>query len=738
MCKMAHFGNCDPETADQEYCIFHKPNKNEEEAREFYNKFVLRFFGYNLPWNTGWVFAGPVNANGFVFPELPRTTDPQRKTGEEFSFERVVFVSHVGFYKAVFEGSVPFRNAHFEDDVMFSRAQFKKRVEFNGAEFRGMGRSQEKLLQQIPTDDLIYGDVERIIHKEEARDPEHIDVSTTFIGTFFEDVVSFFSVTFKGSVLFDRAKFHRGAIFDEAKFEGFLTSFKEIKVEFSPPKVTFELGITDSPWYDALHQDSNTGISFIDSHFSSSIVEFNGATLNSGANFENAKFDGKEVNFHRTFFDGIIRFNNVTFNESADIRFQDCIFNSQAEFYRAKFLGRQTSFAHSTFKVAAFDFAEFGTAIFNFAVFENGASFKKVTFHGEAWFQEVEFKDKAAFDSAQFRKVSFNSAVFEKGASFNSATFKDSIEFEEVTILKPVEFRSVIFESHAKFLRDKFRGTVTFLDSIFKKDAIFDWSLFEGIVELTAEYYGKLSFKRSTFYLGVQIDWDRVIVKDIDAKKELVRIYVDALKKEGRIKEAYRFALKFKKELNRYRRKKGTIKDKLTGYIEWIALELPSEYLTNWKRTVISSIVTILVFGIIYYWISTVGGGGISDSCCEFSGANVSISNNISIKWASSFNVIFNKSFTVQNLSNNTIAMATGDNSSLHGCILKETPHVITDILNYIYFSAVTFTTLGYGDFHPVGIVKILASIEALLGVIYAAMISAILGKELFVEEFEE
>ncbi|NPA47942.1 MAG: hypothetical protein GXO14_04800, partial [Thermococci archaeon] len=50
MCKMAHFGNCDPETKDQEYCIFHKPNKSEEEAREFWEKFLLQFYGYRVPW----------------------------------------------------------------------------------------------------------------------------------------------------------------------------------------------------------------------------------------------------------------------------------------------------------------------------------------------------------------------------------------------------------------------------------------------------------------------------------------------------------------------------------------------------------------------------------------------------------------------------------------------------------------------------------------------------------------
>jgi len=39
------------------------------------------------------------------------------------------------------------------------------------------------------------------------------------------------------------------------------------------------------------------------------------------------------------------------------------------------------------------------------------------------------------------------------------------------------------------------------------------------------------------------------------------------------------------------------------------------------------------------------------------------------------------------------------------------------------YFSAVTWTTLGYGDFSPVGDVRIFAVIEALLGYLFTAII---------------
>jgi voltage-gated potassium channel Kch len=39
-----------------------------------------------------------------------------------------------------------------------------------------------------------------------------------------------------------------------------------------------------------------------------------------------------------------------------------------------------------------------------------------------------------------------------------------------------------------------------------------------------------------------------------------------------------------------------------------------------------------------------------------------------------------------------------------------------SDFTNYLYFSTVTFTTLGYGDFRPCESARLLAAVESLLG----------------------
>ncbi len=50
---------------------------------------------------------------------------------------------------------------------------------------------------------------------------------------------------------------------------------------------------------------------------------------------------------------------------------------------------------------------------------------------------------------------------------------------------------------------------------------------------------------------------------------------------------------------------------------------------------------------------------------------------------------------------------------------------------NYIYFSYSTFTTLGYGDITPVGICRMLSSLEAVTGYIFMAYVAALFYKRL-------
>jgi len=54
----------------------------------------------------------------------------------------------------------------------------------------------------------------------------------------------------------------------------------------------------------------------------------------------------------------------------------------------------------------------------------------------------------------------------------------------------------------------------------------------------------------------------------------------------------------------------------------------------------------------------------------------------------------------------------------------------VTDLSQLLYFSVVTFTTLGYGDYQPAGAwAQRIAGVESLVGALLVALLVAVLGR---------
>jgi uncharacterized protein YjbI with pentapeptide repeats len=59
----------------------------------------------------------------------------------------------------------------------------------------------------------------------------------------------------------------------------------------------------------------------------------------------------------------------------------------------------------------------------------------------------------------------------------------------------------------------------------------------------------------------------------------------------------------------------------------------------------------------------------------------------------------------------------------------SDLPHGLGVLGTHLYFSTVTFTTLGYGDFQPVGWARLLATVESYLGALLMALLVFVLGR---------
>jgi hypothetical protein len=64
-----------------------------------------------------------------------------------------------------------------------------------------------------------------------------------------------------------------------------------------------------------------------------------------------------------------------------------------------------------------------------------------------------------------------------------------------------------------------------------------------------------------------------------------------------------------------------------------------------------------------------------------------------------------------------------------HGDVPRFLGELGDTLLDSLYFSAVTFTTLGFGDFSPTGFGRVLATVEAALGVTLFAVLVFVLGR---------
>ena len=50
--------------------------------------------------------------------------------------------------------------------------------------------------------------------------------------------------------------------------------------------------------------------------------------------------------------------------------------------------------------------------------------------------------------------------------------------------------------------------------------------------------------------------------------------------------------------------------------------------------------------------------------------------------------------------------------------IYKESTTLFPQIIDYVYFSAVSYTSLGFGDILPVGLIRVLVALETLTGIV--------------------
>jgi len=163
-----------------DYCIFHKPDKNEEETKLFEERIKekLKEKDYDF--------------RGFIFPE---TVDFKKDFGinyfeKEVNFSYAQFKGDVIFERTIFEEEAHFYGARFEGNVYFGEAQFNKTATFSYTFFKGNAYFSGAKFQR-----------ETYFYKT------YFEQEASFLGAQFDDITVFSETSFEGPADFSRIQF---------------------------------------------------------------------------------------------------------------------------------------------------------------------------------------------------------------------------------------------------------------------------------------------------------------------------------------------------------------------------------------------------------------------------------------------------------------------------------------------------------------------------------------------------
>jgi len=494
-------------------------------------------------------------------------------------------------------------------------------------------------------------------------------------------------------------------------------------------------------------------------------ADFNFAIFKRRINFKGANFEG-ETHFDGATFEGIAYFTGAEFQLAY---FKGAIFSKKVEFINAKF--KRVNFENAFFqKEADFEVAIFkDEAFFTSAEFQERVNFKQVRFYTEGNFGNTTFKGLTYFRDAIFEKgVIFRNAKFKEMSDFKYTIFKEWIDFVRVVFEKKADFSFSEFKKGSDFRYSRFEEKADFWDvefqeadfgyttlrqadfryTRFRKEANFGHARFQGVefdyavFEKRADFLNSSVTKIISFYNTGFHDTFSFI--DVKGKKHRLDFMDTEFSDRTRIgggtnleralfsgstAELVDFTdAKFPEKIYEER----LLEKKFHGQLEKDEEEYCPE---NWQE--VSTVYRKLKqahqrhgdyikAGEFFYremeckkkalrekrfsreWFRSFGYSFLKYSCGYGEKPGTVIRNSILAVFGFAFAYLFSNSI---NLSGNS---------------------AVRKFLQSLYFSTITFTTLGYGDIHPINDAgRVLAMSEAVLGAIFVALFIFVFSRKM-------
>lgn len=408
------------------------------------------------------------------------------------------------------------------------------------------------------------------------------------------------------------------------------------------------------------------------SDFGHGHVSFKHSKFGSGAtNFQSVRFGDGDISFEETNFgNGNLSFADAHFS-NGHVHFKNTLFgNGHIDFKFAKFALGDISFERATFGVGKKDF-------------------KKVEFGGgRIDFRRVEFNDgDVLFEGVEFGngKINFRGSVFGKGhVGFEYADFANG-----EAIFDYVDFGTGNLSFYqAKAAHISFRNCPfnCYIDLRFKACKIANLSnaVIRDIVDIKPErdhvHIRELNITDTRILGRLFINWreNEVFHLIYNQKKsshfqkaEQFRILKENFRVNGQYEDEDAAYIEFKRceaKALLEEEKKSTFIVKLCAYPKYAfqnyVFDFVGRYATAPTRVLLNAVLAVCMFGLVYY--------GFTVGLKTFGTIETTLPNHLN--------------------------------------------HV-QEFWNCMYYSAITFFTIGYGDYFPYGILKAVAAFEGFSGV---------------------
>lgn len=405
--------------------------------------------------------------------------------------------------------------------------------------------------------------------------------------------------------------------------------------------------------------------------------------LKGDVNFKKVKFGDGNLNFQSTrFSNGVVCFHNTNFG-AGDVNFRDVNFgDGNVDFKNAIFGDGEVDFKYSKFGK--------GEVTFERTCFGEGhKDFKNVEFGGgKIDFKRIDFGEgNVSFDGVEFGdgKVSFLSSTFGDGIKlFERADFaKGEVQFDRVNFgTGSVNFNKALAENIS------FRGCHLncYVDLRFEHCTLVDLSntIVRDILDVKPENEKvvilKMKFVDMRILGKIFIDWRSNDVKgliynqvktSLFQKSEQFRVLKENFHSNGQYEDEDAAYLEFKRCESKanladaiHQKKGNAVWAYPYYYFQKYVFDFVGRYATAPTRVLANCFVAVGIYGFIFFLMT-------------------------------------NYFFGLGHVAS---------------AIPSQFSHV-NEFWNCMYYSAITFFTIGYGDYFPEGILKLFAAFEGFSGV---------------------